>query len=62
VALLFADAFDRPDWFDAASPFTHTPNAPLRTVTAAPILAIASSALVGSALGFAGFRRRDAGY
>ncbi|MFI9415382.1 ABC transporter permease [Nocardia gamkensis] len=62
VALLFADAFDWPDWFDAASPFTHTPNAPLRTVTAAPILAIASSALVGSALGFAGFRRRDAGY
>ncbi|MGK8557420.1 ABC transporter permease [Nocardia gipuzkoensis] len=62
VAVLFATAFDLPDWFDDASPFTHTPQAPLETVTATSIFVIIATAAAGMALGFAGFRRRDAGY
>jgi ABC-2 type transport system permease protein len=62
VALLFAAAFDLPDWFDDASPFTHIPKAPLHTVTATPILVIIMTALAGLILAAAGFRRRDVGY
>ncbi|MET9284704.1 ABC transporter permease [Nocardia beijingensis] len=62
VALLFAAAFDLPDWFDDASPFTHIPKAPLQTVTATPLLVIILTALAGLMLAAAGFRRRDVGY
>ncbi|MFR9749645.1 ABC transporter permease [Nocardia sp. 004] len=62
VAVLFTAAFDLPDWFDDASPFTHIPKAPLETVTAAPIIVLTVVAVAGFAAGFAGFRRRDAGY
>ncbi|WP_249645343.1 ABC transporter permease [Nocardia sputi] len=62
VALLFAAAFDLPDWFDDASPFTHIPKVPLYTVTATPILVIILTALAGLILAAAGFRRRDVGY
>ncbi|MEU7767755.1 ABC transporter permease [Nocardia sp. NPDC049190] len=62
VALLFAAAFDLPDWFVDASPFTHLPMVPLQTVTAAPMLGVTATALAGFVVGFAGFRRRDAGY
>ncbi|MGY2039899.1 hypothetical protein ACW9HF_31970 [Nocardia gipuzkoensis] len=62
VAALFAAGFDLPDWFDDASPFTHIPKAPLRTVTAAPILSLTAIAVTGLMAGFAGFRRRDTGY
>ncbi|WP_435593250.1 ABC transporter permease [Nocardia sp. bgisy118] len=62
VAALFTTAFDLPDWFDDASPFTHVPRTPLETVTAAPILVVTTIAVAGLAAGFAGFRRRDTGY
>ncbi|WP_067469225.1 ABC transporter permease [Nocardia amamiensis] len=62
VAVLFATAFDLPDWFDDASPFTHTPRMPFETLTAAPILVITAIAAAGLAVGLTGFRRRDAGY
>ncbi|MGV9817204.1 ABC transporter permease [Nocardia xishanensis] len=62
VAALFTTAFDLPDWFDEASPFTHLPRAPLQSVTAAPILVTTAIAVAGLTAGFAGFRRRDTGY
>ncbi|WP_159850365.1 ABC transporter permease [Nocardia sp. CY41] len=62
VAVLFTAAFDLPGWFDGASPFTHTPQAPLHDVTAAPMIGITLAALAGLLIGLAGFRRRDAGY
>ncbi|MFF0527921.1 ABC transporter permease [Nocardia amikacinitolerans] len=62
VAVLFTTAFDFPDWFDDASPFTHIPQVPLQTLTAAPLLVLTTTAAAVLAAGFAGFRRRDAGY
>ncbi|GAB2727882.1 ABC transporter permease [Nocardia thraciensis] len=62
VAVLFADSFDLPAWFDDGSPFEHTPQAPLDTVTATPILALLVTGAAGIAIGFVGLRRRDIGY
>ena len=44
------------------SPFAHTPQAPLDTVTAAPLLVLGVVAAVLAASGYAGLRRRDLGY
>lgn len=62
VAVLFADAFDLPAWFDEASPLRHTPQAPLESVSATTMLIILviAAALIGA--GTVAFRRRDAGY
>ncbi len=62
VVLLFAAAFDLPDWLDDASPFTHIPKVPLQTVAAAPMLVITLAALAVLVCGLVGFRRRDVGY
>ncbi len=62
VGVLFLTSFDLPGWFDEASPFTHTPRAPLDTVTAAPMLIITALALAVAGIGLVGFQRRDAGY
>jgi ABC-2 type transport system permease protein len=62
VVALFADSFDLPDWLQSGSPFTHTPEAPLDSVTAPPLLTIAAVAAALLAAGFAGIRRRDLGY
>ncbi|MBF6358416.1 ABC transporter permease [Nocardia higoensis] len=62
VTVLFAEAFDLPDWFDEAAPWTHTPLAPLESAspaTAAVLLAIGAALAV---FGLAGLRRRDIGY
>ena len=59
VVALFGDSFDLPAWFQEASPFTHTPEAPLEGVTAAPLLAIGAIVVLLLAGGLAGFRRRD---
>ncbi|WP_067865536.1 ABC transporter permease [Nocardia shimofusensis] len=62
VSVLFADAFDLPSWFDEISPWAHTPQAPLESVSvtsAVALLAIAAGLVVAGAVGF---RRRDAGY
>jgi ABC-2 type transport system permease protein len=59
VVALFGDSFDLPAWFQQASPFTHTPEAPLEAVTAAPLLIIGAIVVLLLAGGLAGFRRRD---
>jgi ABC-2 type transport system permease protein len=59
VVALFADSFELPAWFQQASPFTHTPEAPLEGVTAAPLLIIGAIVVLLLAGGLAGFRRRD---
>jgi ABC-2 type transport system permease protein len=62
IVALFAESFDLPQWFQNASPFAHTPEAPFETVTAAPLLSIGAVVAVLLAAGFIGFRRRDVGY
>jgi ABC-2 type transport system permease protein len=59
---LFADSFNLPEWLQRGSPFAHTPQAPLDTVGATPllILGIVTAALAAS--GYAGLRQRDLGY
>jgi ABC-2 type transport system permease protein len=59
VVALFGDSFELPAWFQQASPFTHTPEAPLEAVTAAPLLIIGAIVVLLLAGGLAGFRRRD---
>jgi ABC-2 type transport system permease protein len=59
VVALFGDSFELPAWFQQASPFTHTPEAPLEAVTAAPLLALGAIVVLLLAGGLAGFRRRD---
>jgi ABC-2 type transport system permease protein len=58
---LFADLVDLPAWLRNASPFAQTPEAPLESVTATPLLGIAAVVAVLLAGGFVGFRRRDVG-
>jgi ABC-2 type transport system permease protein len=62
VIAMFADSFNLPDWSRQASPFIHTPEAPLENVTAAPLLVVGGLAAVVLASGFVGLRRRDFGY
>jgi ABC-2 type transport system permease protein len=62
VVALFATSFDLPEWLQNASPFTHTPEAPFETVTAAPLLAIGAAVAALLAFGLFGFRRRDIPY
>jgi ABC-2 type transport system permease protein len=61
VVALFAESFRLPGWLQSASPFVHTPEAPLETVAATPLLIIAAVMVLLLAGGFAGFRRRDIG-
>lgn len=61
VITLFSDVFDLPTWFRNASPFTHTPQAPLESVAAPPLVSITAIVAVLLAAGFIGFRRRDVG-
>jgi ABC-2 type transport system permease protein len=61
VIALFADSFKLPGWTQSASPFAHTPDAPLESVTATPLLALGAVVAVLLAAGFVGFRRRDIG-
>jgi ABC-2 type transport system permease protein len=59
VVALFGDSFDLPAWSQQASPFAHTPEAPLEGVTAAPLLGIGAIVVLLLAASLAGFRRRD---
>jgi ABC-2 type transport system permease protein len=59
VVALFADSFDLPEWVQRISPFAHTPEAPLESVTVAPLLILAGVVVALLAAGFTGFRRRD---
>ena len=62
VIALFADSFDLPDWSRRASPFVHTPNAPLDDVSAMPLIVLGLLAAAFAGAGYAGLRRRDIGY
>ena len=62
VIALFADSFDLPAWTRQASPFIHTPQAPLEAVTATPLLVIGGLAATLLTAGLLGLRRRDFGY
>jgi ABC-2 type transport system permease protein len=61
VVALFADSVDMPEWVQQASPFVHTPDAPLEAVAVTPLLAVLAVAAALVVAGFAGFRRRDVG-
>ena len=61
VIALFADLVHLPAWVENASPFAHTPEAPLESITATPLLGIAAVVAALLASGFFGFRRRDIG-
>ncbi|HET9140974.1 ABC transporter permease [Actinophytocola sp.] len=62
VIAMFADSLDLPGWLQSASPFTHTPQAPLESVAAAPLLIMGAAVVAFVAAGYAGLRRRDVGY
>jgi len=52
---------DLPQWGEDLSPFTHVPGVPAESVTATPLLVLSLLTVLGVALGWAGFRRRDIG-
>jgi ABC-2 type transport system permease protein len=60
VVAIFGESFELPGWLQGASPFEHTPEAPLESVTAAPLV-IAAVVVVLLVVGAVGFRRRDVG-
>jgi ABC-2 type transport system permease protein len=62
IVALFGDSFELPAWFQNASPFTHTPEAPFEAVTATPLLTIAAIVVLLLVGGLTGFRRRHLGY
>jgi ABC-2 type transport system permease protein len=62
VIVLFADSFKLPDWVRNASPYTHTPQAPLENISVTPIIVIMSLTIAVLISGLAGFRTRDVGY
>jgi ABC-2 type transport system permease protein len=62
IVALFADSFDLPGWFSTASPFVHTPQVPLESLAAIPLLVLGALVALLLAGGFAGMRRRDLGY
>ncbi|WP_205650678.1 hypothetical protein [Actinoplanes solisilvae] len=62
VVTLFADSFGLPGWTQSASPFAHTPQVPLETLTTTPLLLLGAATLVLLTTGYLGLRRRDVGY
>jgi len=58
---LFGEALQLSHWILDISPFTHAPRLPGGTVPAAPLVWLCLIALVCSAAGLAGLRRRDIG-
>ena len=58
---LFGEALQLSHWILDISPFTHAPRLPGGTVSAAPLVWLCLIALVCSAAGLAGLRRRDIG-
>ncbi len=56
---MFAESFDWPQWVGDLSPIAWTPTRPLEEWTAGPLVGLLAAAAGLTALGFAGFRRRD---
>ncbi|MFE9393076.1 ABC transporter permease [Streptomyces sp. NPDC006784] len=55
----FGTLLHLPDGLIGISPFTHLPDLPAESLTAAPVLAMSALAAVLAAVGVAGFRRRS---
>ena len=58
---IFGDAIDLPEALRNVSPFTHTPQAPLESITATPLVSITVIVAVLLVGGFLGLGRRDIG-
>jgi len=58
---LFGQVLQLSHWILALSPFTHAPRLPGGAVQATPLVSLCLIALVGTAAGLAGLRRRDIG-
>ncbi|GAB89136.1 ABC transporter permease [Gordonia rhizosphera] len=56
-----AGMFDLPQWVDDLSPFTHTPKVPVTPMEWTPVAVMLAIAVVFTAAGLVGFRRRDVG-
>ena len=59
---VFGELFELPQWAVDLSPFQHVPQMPAVGFALAPLLVLTAVAAALLALGFVGFRRRDAGY
>ena len=59
---LFGQLFGLPDWLIDVSPFQHVPQMPVEGFSLGSTLALVAVAAALLAAGFAGLRRRDAGY
>jgi ABC-2 type transport system permease protein len=59
---VFGQLFELPQWAMDLSPFQHVPEMPAEGFSLAPLLVLTAVAAALLALGFVGFRRRDAGY
>jgi ABC-2 type transport system permease protein len=59
---LFGQLFELPDWLIDMSPFQHVPHVPIEGFSLGSTAALVAVAVALLAVGFAGFRRRDAGY
>jgi ABC-2 type transport system permease protein len=59
---LFGQLFGLPDWLIDVSPFQHVPKVPIEGFSLGSTAALVAVAAALLAVGFAGFRRRDAGY
>jgi ABC-2 type transport system permease protein len=59
---LFGQLFELPDWLIDVSPFQHVPQVPIEGISLGSTGALLAVAAALLAVGFAGFRHRDAGY
>ena len=59
IGPLFGPSLGLPWWLQDLSPFTHIPNAPAASVTAAPLVALTAVCLLLGAAGLTAIRRRD---
>jgi len=56
---VFGEVLRLPSWLRGVSPFRHLPAVPAQAMTWTPFLVVALVALVLTAFGLAGLRRRD---
>ncbi|MGB3370692.1 MAG: ABC transporter permease, partial [Rhodococcus sp. (in: high G+C Gram-positive bacteria)] len=62
VAVMFADAFDLPEWFDSASPWRYTASVPLESFDLGQGLFLLAVVAGLTGIAVAGCRRRDLAY
>jgi ABC-2 type transport system permease protein len=61
VIAMFGPVLDLPDWVLDLSPFQHVPQMPAAGLSVVPVAVLLALAAATTAVGFAGFRRRDVG-